>query len=460
MDDSDRWRENDKAEYHHHRNLRRKSEEAGDSVKNIIRATESRITIPPGASAGLGGVTPPVAKRLFAPGCKTPQVYPKAAGGQQDICTMLQHTPTYSSAEEADREAMEEDILQQEQEEVNKANRIQVLRERFEKESRLNASSINKMKGITWSAETGEGPTTTAPLDHLSTNWGSRFRKATKAARESEQAQAQEAKLKEEKNAAQAKQIQAQEESIAAASTGLAEATHAHNPNQATTVTGIVPATPGGSTKPHQGGSLTKDDFISDLSALKRDHQGRDITAPLSEVTPPPSATDSLLAISSISNSAQRRSVLSGSKYPSVPYGLLPDNCEEEDTNDKNGDMFLVHHRVAPGSAGHDWYLQLGIKYIEGHDSRTTLLMGLTAFMEIVPAFIDGFQLLPLSNPSTLPPLTSNSNIPKTAALAFKYFKVKNMSNMHGATTSLASAQISPARHNDDEEFKPPTMLW
>ncbi len=103
---------------------------------------------------------------------------------------------------------------------------------------------------------------------------------------------------------------------------------------------------------------------------------------------------------------------------------------------------------------------QLGIKYIEGHNSGTTLLMGLTTFMEIIPAFIDGFQLLPLGNPSTLPPLTSNSNIPKTAALAFQYFKVKNMSNMRGATTSPASAQISPARHNDDEEFKPPTMLW
>jgi hypothetical protein len=122
--------------------------------------------------------------------------------------------------------------------------------------------------------------------------------------------------------------------------------------------------------------------------------------------------------------------------------------------------MFSVHHRVAPGSSGHDWYLQLGIKFIEGHDSRTTLLMGLTAFMEIVPAFIDGFQLLPLISPSILPPLTTGSNIPKTAALAFKYFKVKNMSNMRGATAPPAVSHISPARHNDDEEFRPPTMLW
>ncbi len=196
LDDSDRWRDRDEAKYDHHRNLHRKSKEA-DCIKTIIRADESRITTPSVATAGFGGVTPPVAKRLFAPGCKTPQVYPKAAGGQQDICTMLQYTSTYSPAEEADREAMEEDILQQKQEEANKANRIQVLREKFEKESRLNVSSINKMKGITWSAETGEGPTMTAPQDHLSTNRGSRFRKATKTAREIEQAQAQEAKLKE-----------------------------------------------------------------------------------------------------------------------------------------------------------------------------------------------------------------------------------------------------------------------
>jgi hypothetical protein len=88
LDDSDRWRDRDEAEYDHHLNLHRKSKEA-DSVKTIIRANKSRITTPSVATAGFGGVTLPVAKRLFAPGCKTPQVYSKAAGGQQDICTML-----------------------------------------------------------------------------------------------------------------------------------------------------------------------------------------------------------------------------------------------------------------------------------------------------------------------------------------------------------------------------------
>jgi hypothetical protein len=87
LDDSDRWRDRDEAEYDHHRNLHRKSKEA-DSVKTIIRADESRITTSSVGTAGFGGVTPPVAKRLFAPGCKTPQVYPKAAGGQQDIRTI------------------------------------------------------------------------------------------------------------------------------------------------------------------------------------------------------------------------------------------------------------------------------------------------------------------------------------------------------------------------------------
>jgi hypothetical protein len=103
-----------------------------------------------------------------------------------------------------------------------------------------------------------------------------------------------------------------------------------------------------------------------------------------------------------------------------VPHGALPENKESLDT-DNNGVMFLVNHCIVPGNPGHDWYLQLGFKYIEGQDSQTTLLMGLSAFMEIVPAFIDGFELLPLSDSSTLPALTSNDpdkGFPKTAVRA------------------------------------------
>ncbi len=101
---------------------------------------------------------------------------------------------------------------------------------------------------------------------------------------------------------------------------------------------------------------------------------------------------------------------------------------------------------------------------IEGQDSQTTLLMGLSAFMEIVPAFINGFELLPLSDSSTLPALTSNDpdkGFPKTSVLAFRYFLVKNKTNVRGATSQSPSTQTpQKMRHNDEEEFKPPTTLW
>jgi len=334
QDYSDSGRETDETEHHHHRKLRRKSGEIDSFKSSISHATDSRITTPPNASAGGAGDTPPVAKQLFTPGLKSIPATPKAAGVQQDIRTMLRYTPTYSPAEEADREAMEEDILQQEREEANKAERIQALRERFEKESQLKGASDSKSREVTWSVETDEVSTTTTPP---STNRGSNFRKATKASREREQALALEAKLEEEKIAAQ---TQAQEEGIDAASTGLANATHAHDHNQDNTATGMAPATPEVPAVLHQGGSLSKCDFISDLSVLKRDRQGRNNIAPLSEVTPSLSATDSLSAISSTSNPVHRRSVLSGSKYSAVPHGVLPDNGEGEDTIDSNGTCF------------------------------------------------------------------------------------------------------------------------
>ncbi len=212
---------------------------------------------------------------------------------------------------------------------------------------------------------------------------------------------------------------------------------------------------------------MTKIDLIADLLVLKRDRQGQGsiATSPPSEVTPSLSAMDSLSATSSISNLTHQRLVFNASKYSSVPHGALPENKEEVDT-DNNGDMFLVNNCVVPGSPGHDWYLQLGFRYIKGQDSGTTLLMGLSAFIEIVPAFIDGFELLPLSVISTLPALTSNDpdpnkGFPKTAVLAFKYFLVKNKTNDRGVSSQSPSTQTPQnMRHNDEEEFKPPTMLW
>jgi hypothetical protein len=70
---------------------------------------------------------------------------------------MLVHTPTYTTNEEANQKAMEEDILQQEKEEKDRASRIQTLREIYKKKSSLNTMS-NRLKGIMWS---DDDPTTT-----------------------------------------------------------------------------------------------------------------------------------------------------------------------------------------------------------------------------------------------------------------------------------------------------------
>jgi hypothetical protein len=70
--------------------------------------------------------------------------------------------------------------------------------------------------------------------------------------------------------------------------------------------------------------------------------------------------------------------------------------------------MFSLFHRTAPGSQGHIWFLQVGIKYLKNQDSKTTMLLDLSSLMDILPNAIDGFALHPLDKNSTLPALTSN----------------------------------------------------
>jgi hypothetical protein len=70
--------------------------------------------------------------------------------------------------------------------------------------------------------------------------------------------------------------------------------------------------------------------------------------------------------------------------------------------------MFSLSHRTAPGCSSHSWYLQVGIKYLEEHDSKTTMLLGLSSLMDILPGAIKGFALHPLDETSTLPVLINN----------------------------------------------------
>ncbi len=126
--------------------------------------------------------------------------------------------------------------------------------------------------------------------------------------------------------------------------------------------------------------------------------------------------------------------------------------------------MFSLSHRVAPGGKGHFWFLQVGIKYLDNQDSRTTMLLGLSSLIDIFPSAINGFAMHPLDESSALPSLTNNQpkdGFPGSAVLAFKYFMVKNKSNRPANHQSVATpSQPSTHRHNNKEEFKPPTSLW
>jgi hypothetical protein len=87
--------------------------------------------------------------------------------------------------------------------------------------------------------------------------------------------------------------------------------------------------------------------------------------------------------------------------------------------------MFSLSHRTALGCSGHSWYLQVGIKHLEEHNSKTTMLLGLSSLMDILPSAIEGFALHPLDETSTLPMLINNrpeDGFSGSAVLAFKYF--------------------------------------
>ena len=147
---------------------------------------------------------------------------------------------------------------------------------------------------------------------------------------------------------------------------------------------------------------------------------------------------------------------LNQSNYSSAPHNPVPQN-EVDDTQDPN------MHRIDPSGSRLSWYLQVGIKYLDDNDSRTTMLLGLSSIMEILPDAIDGFALHPLDVESTLPALTNNKiedGFPNSAMLAFKYFLVKNKSKRGAQQTVIPPSQPTLYRHNDEEEYKPPSALW
>ena len=154
--------------------------------------------------------------------------------------------------------------------------------------------------------------------------------------------------------------------------------------------------------------------------------------------------------------------------YPQLQIQSLTAPCiPTNEINDIQGTtMFSMSHRILPGSPGNFWYLQVGFDYLKDQDSKTTMLFGLSALMEILPDAIESFMFYPSDAASTLSLLTNNKpedGFPSSAALAFKYFLVKNKNNSRGAPqASPFPPKPSPHRHryNDEEEYKAPTALW
>jgi hypothetical protein len=144
--------------------------------------------------------------------------------------------------------------------------------------------------------------------------------------------------------------------------------------------------------------------------------------------------------------------VLNTPNYPLVPHGFLPEN-EICDDNHEEDNYFTMSHRYTLGSKGHFWFLQVGLKYEGENDSKKTLLLGLSALMEILLSAINRFELHPLDETSSCPALTNNrveDGFPSSAILAFKYCGMKNKQCPQGLSQKLAPSQPSPHQHNDE----------
>jgi hypothetical protein len=138
--------------------------------------------------------------------------------------------------------------------------------------------------------------------------------------------------------------------------------------------------------------------LVTDLATLRQDAQSCassvDLVSGLTEGTWAGATTPN------------RPSALIPPNYPVPPRNQVP--TVDQDNTAHGESMFLLSYRIAPGSKGHFWFLQIGIKYLEDQDARTTMLLGLLLLMDILLDAIDGFAMHPLDKASLLPPLTNN----------------------------------------------------
>ncbi len=286
---------------------------------------------------------------------------------------------------------------------------MQALKEKFEASAHL---KLSKNKGITWSLQAESKDVTDSvknkdadmedsncarPVSDLdqgtpAVSQGSRHRHATKVARLSEHLKEQE-------------RIAASNNAIADALEDLESTVH-EAPDTIVPTLPIVSTAP--LTTPERDVGSTRGSFITGFTAVHRNTLNRGSASLPSNVTPSLATTDLLSGILLITNSAARpagQSTLNPTHYATAPHGNVPKNGCGDDFVDR---MYSLLHKIAPGSKGYFWFLQVGFKYLDNNDSRTTLLLGMLALMEILPGAIDGFKLHPLDETLTLLFLTSN----------------------------------------------------
>jgi hypothetical protein len=152
-----------------------------------------------------------------------------------------------------------------------------------------------------------------------------------------------------------------------------------------------------------------------DLALIRRDVLVR---------TPPEGSISGLS-----STTPEQTSALNPSRFAPVPHNHRPVN---EVDKSPAPNMFSIANRVVPGSPGYLWFLKVGINYLKDQDSKTTMLLGLSALMDILVGAIMGFELHPLDEKSSLPCLSTNrveEGFLGLAALAFQYFLVRDKRN-------------------------------
>ncbi len=135
--------------------------------------------------------------------------------------------------------------------------------------------------------------------------------------------------------------------------------------------------------------SLTRT-LASDLATFRQDILSRSSARPLDAALSLSTADSLVSGLLSLTPSAvEQGSALNASNYTSVPHNCLPVN-EVDDSPVQN--MFYMAQRMTPGSRGHFWLLQVGINYFSDQDSKTTMLLGSSALMDILPNAIYGFE--------------------------------------------------------------------